>query len=173
MLAIRDAVEKRFNGMTDDKTKLNIIDGALPPGTARGYNRSTKTMNIPVDWKHGWSGGPIATGTNQNFAVFPKNFKEKLDKANDLGRINIPINNQTKSTYLGNMILHELGHIILDRNELRQLWGIRDHTKSGLMGGGLHGENMRFNDAGMSILNYDDGSKSAIRAALGHEWTPF
>jgi hypothetical protein len=161
-----------MESVNDGKTTYNIIDGGLPPGTTRGYDSSTKTINIEVVWKDS-ANGPVAQGIHWKLNVFPKAFEAKLQTGVTNGLITVNVNNQTKSTYLANMMLHETAHVILDRAWFRQWLGIRDHTSTGLMGGLIFGPNMKFNDASQAIWDYDKGTKAEMRAALGYQWAWF
>jgi hypothetical protein len=125
-------------------------------------------MNITVDFRNGRR--VIGQGTNWQVNAFPQAFKDKLDSADLFGAITVPINDQTKSTYLANLMLHELGHVVLERNPLRQWGGWRDHTREGVMAGPPYGSNVSFDVASQSVLDYDDGTKAEMGAAFGHKW---
>ena len=162
------AVEQRMNNVNRGITTFNIIDGSLPGGSTKGYNKKTKTINIVVEWRD--SDAIIAQGVNGRIGVYPKTFKSHLQCAVERGSTSARIDDKTKATYLANMLLHETAHVVLEQNPLRQWGGYRDHTASGLMGGFPWGDNMTFNVASQSILDYDGGTKAEMRAALGSEW---
>ena len=154
--------------MNKGNTTFNVIDGALPAGTVAGYDKGTKTMNIEVEWLD--SRAFIAQGVDRTIRVCPEGFKKQLQFWNDAGTITVPVNDETKATYLANVMLHETAHVVLDRAWFRQWMGLRDHTSGGLMGGPPWGDNMSFSVASQSILDFDDGTKAELRAALGYKW---
>jgi hypothetical protein len=81
------------------------------------------------------------------------------------------VNDQRKQMALANILLHETAHVVLDRAWLRQLYGFRDHTSSGVMQGFPFAlKNMPYDDASTKILDYDTSTKGEIKTALGYQW---
>jgi hypothetical protein len=157
------AIEHRFNGVSPGHMTFNLIRGALPAGTQRGWDRSTKTLNIEVDWSAGRQF--IAQGNNNQVRVYPLGFERQLQSATDLGVVGNP-NEQEKSTYIANIILHETTHVVLDlARHILQWDALRDHRSTGLMR-----TRLLFTDASKKVLDFDGYTRAQMRAAMGHRW---
>ncbi|MDY0170796.1 MAG: hypothetical protein RBS80_29915 [Thermoguttaceae bacterium] len=165
LLANRAALEQQLNHVNPGNTRFNVIDGRAT--TARGYCSTAKTMTIALDWRDG--SRIIAQGLDWTINVYPKGFKSQLGHWMSVrGLHSVP--DQQKATYLANVMLHEVAHVVLDRAWFRQWFGWRDHTSTGLMAGFPFGSNMPFDVASQAIMDYDDSTLFSMQAALGSKW---
>jgi hypothetical protein len=128
VLAKKTAVMIKLSMVNGGFTKYNIIDGVFPAETRRGYDRASKTINIEVEWSTAKNG--IAQGANGRISLRPIAFAESLDSATFLGSATATVDANAKQNYLANVMMHETAHLILDRSQYRQIFGLAGCRRS-------------------------------------------